>query len=39
MIIVTDCTYLVPVMQDLTHKMSMAISLKEKLDKNPIAYH
>ena len=33
MIIVPNCTYLVPVMQGFGHKMSMAISLKEKLDK------
>ena len=33
MIIDPDCTYLVPVMQDSSHKMSMVIGLKEKLDK------
>ena len=29
MITVPDCTYLVPVMQGLSHKMSMAINLKD----------
>ena len=42
MLIVPDCTYLVPVMQGLGHKMSMEISFKEKLDKTPyppLFYH
>ena len=30
MIIVSECTYLVPVMQGLGHKMSMEIGFKEK---------